>query len=333
LLTNVSLFHSKASWIPFRIRATAIAVACLLWLPAQAQDADEPPPAERLPLAPKSLLLDITRTAEGRFVAVGERGHVVHSGDGKEWSQAEVVPTRSTLTTVTSRGTDLWAGGHDTAIIHSEDGGVTWDLVYFDPDRAQPVMDIHFVDGQTGFVIGAYGLMMKTVDGGETWDEFEVSLDGWHLNGLIDLGDGRLLITGEKGFSYLSEDAGETWETIEMPYPGSMFGAVQSGACIVAYGLRGNIQRTCDDGLTWEELDSPTENSLAGGAFRDGETLLVGNSGEVVTVGADGRLSSEKHPSGVDFSAVLPLDDGRWLLVGESGTHVHPAVDREGASG
>ena len=300
-------------------------MACLLWLPAAAQDAGEPPPAERLPLAAKSLLLDITRDAEGRFVAVGERGHVVHSGDGKEWSQAEVVPTRSTLTTVTSRGPDLWAGGHDTVIIHSEDGGVTWELVYFDPDRAQPVMDIHFVDGQTGYAIGAYGLMMKTRDGGNTWDEFEVSLDGWHLNALIDLGDGRLLITGEQGLSYLSSDAGETWETIEMPYPGSMFGAVQAGACIVVYGLRGNVQRSCDDGLNWEALASPTESSLAGGAARDGTVLLVGNSGEVVTVGADGRMSSQKHPSGVDFSAVLPLEDGRWLLVGENGTHVHPA--------
>ena len=329
----MSLFDSKVSWIPFWRRSTACALACLLWVPAQAQDTDEPPYAEQLPLAPNSLLLDITRTAEGRFVAVGERGHVVHSGDGREWTQAEAVPTRSTLTTVTSRGADLWAGGHDTAIIHSEDGGVTWNLVYYDPDRAQPVMDIHFVDGQTGYAIGAYGLMMKTVDAGETWDEFEVSLDGWHLNGLVDLGDGRLLITGEKGFSYLSEDAGETWETIEMPYPGSMFGAVRAGACIVVYGLRGNIQRSCDDGLSWEELASPTENSLAGGAFRDGETVLVGNSGEVVTVGANGRLSREKHPSGVDFSAVLPLDDGRWLLVGENGAHVHPAVDGGGASG
>ena len=300
-------------------------MACLLWAPAQAQDADEPPSAERLPLAARSLLLDITRDAEGRLVAVGERGHVVHSGDGKEWTQAETVPTRSTLTTVTSRGPDFWAGGHDTAIIHSEDGGVTWRLVYFDPERAQPVMDIHFVDGQTGYAIGAYGLMMKTVDGGETWDEFEVSLDGWHLNGLVDLGDGRLHITGESGFSYLSDDAGETWETIEMPYPGSMFGAVQAGACIVVYGLRGNIQRTCDDGQSWETLASPTESSLAGGAYRDGQTVLVGNSGEVVILNAAGRLTSEKHPSGVDFSAVLPLEDGRWLLVGENGTHLYPS--------
>ncbi|MEE4174043.1 MAG: YCF48-related protein [Xanthomonadales bacterium] len=308
-------------------------MACLLWAPSQAQESDDPPPAERLPLAARSLLLDVTRDSEGRFVAVGERGHVVHSGDGREWTQAEHVPTRSTLTTVASQGNDLWAGGHDTAIIHSSDGGVTWDLVYYDPDRAQPVMDIHFVDAQTGYAIGAYGLMMKTLDGGQTWDEFEVSFDGWHLNGLIDLGDGRLLITGEKGFSYLSQDAGETWETIDMPYPGSMFGAVRTGGCIVVYGLRGNIQRTCDDGQSWEQLASPTENSLAGGAFREGETLLVGNSGQVVRIGADGAVSAEKHPSGVDFAAALPLDDGRWLLVGESGTHVYPALDGEGTSG
>lgn len=316
-------------------------MACLLWVPTQAQqsaqDFDEeaggPPAAERLPLAAESLLLDITRDSEGRFVAVGERGHVVHSGDGKEWTQAENVPVRSTLTAVASQGNDLWAAGHDTAIIHSADGGVTWDLVYYDPERAQPAMDIHFTDAQTGYVIGAYGLMMKTVDGGETWDEFEVSLDAWHLNGLIDLGEGLLVITGEKGFSYVSEDAGETWETIEMPYPGSMFGAVMAGDCIVVHGLRGNVQRSCDGGLGWEEIPTPTESSLAGGAYQGGETLLAGNSGQLVMIGEDGAVSASKHPSGVDFAAVIPLDGGRWLLVGEGGTHVYPVVDGGGTSG
>ncbi len=57
--------------------------------------------AEKMPLATKSMLLDITR-AGNTLVAVGERGHVVTSTDGKTWTQADVVPTRSTLTTVSA---------------------------------------------------------------------------------------------------------------------------------------------------------------------------------------------------------------------------------------
>lgn len=308
-----------ASPLPLLVLLLSLSLAPL----AGAQES-ESPPAERQRLAAQSLLLDIMRTADGRLVAVGERGHVVTSSDGTEWTQAELVPTRSTLTAVTGSGNDLWAAGHDTVIIHSDDGGQNWSLQNFDIDRGQPIMDLHFVDASTGYAIGAYGLMMKTTDGGESWDEFMVSPDEWHLNGIIDLGAGQLVITGEAGFSYTSEDAGETWLPIEMPYPGSMFGAVLAGDCIVAHGLRGNVQRSCDAGQTWEEVPTPTESSLAGGAYRDGEVLLVGNSGEVVRINADGQVSAEKHPSGVDFSAAIPLDGGQWLLVGEGGGHRFP---------
>ncbi len=308
----------------FPLPALALLIALAVPPIAGAQES-ESPPAEIKRLAAQSLLLDIMRTTDGRLVAVGERGHVVTSSDGKEWTQAEQVPTRSTLTAVTGSGNDLWAGGHDTVIIHSDDGGANWTLKNFDIDRGQPIMDLYFVDASTGYAIGAYGLMMKTTDGGENWDEFMVSPDEWHLNGLIDMGGGQLVITGEAGFSYVSEDAGETWLPIEMPYPGSMFGAVLAGDCIIAHGLRGNVQRSCDAGQTWEEIPTPTESSLAGGAYRDGVVLLVGNSGEVVLIGADGQVSAEKHPSGVDFSAAIPMDGGQWLLVGEGGGHRFPA--------
>ena len=78
--------------------------------------------AEHMPLATESMLLDITRAGD-TLVAVGERGHIVISTDGESWQQVEVVPTRSTLTSVFSVGNRLWAGGHDAVIITSGDGG------------------------------------------------------------------------------------------------------------------------------------------------------------------------------------------------------------------
>ncbi len=285
---------------------------------------DSPVMAELQPLAPESLLLDILRTSEGRLVAVGERGHVVTSSDGREWSQAESVPTRATLTAVAAAGNELWAAGHDTVILHSADGGANWELRFHDPDRQQPIMDLKFRDADTGWAIGAYGLMLTTRDGGVTWEEGLVSVDEWHLNGLVDLGGDRLVITGEKGYSYFSTDGGENWTIVEMPYPGSMFGALQAGDCVVVFGLRGHVQESCDGGENWTELDVPADASLAGGAWRDGELLLVGNSGQLLLRGEDGAFRAELHPSGVDFAAAVPLDGGGWLLVGEDGSHIWP---------
>lgn len=143
-------------------------------LQAQEQSAEiEPVPAERVPLADESLILDVTRAGE-RFVAVGSRGHVLLSSDGEEWEQAESVPVRSTLTRVEFVGGRLWAVGHDTTIIHSSDLGRTWTLQYFKPlwdgpISEQPLLDLHFFDANQGLAIGAYGLIMRTDDAGRTW--------------------------------------------------------------------------------------------------------------------------------------------------------------------
>ena len=285
--------------------------------------------AEQQPLAAESLLLDVLQTANGRFVAVGERGHVVLSDNAEEWQQAARVPTRSTLTSVTAVGDKLWAAGHDSVIIASEDGGENWTRQFFDPERQQPILDIHFFDENNGFAMGAYALMLRTRDGGQTWEEHYVSDEEWHLNGLVDLGQGQLIIAGEAGYSYISSDQGESWEVVELPYLGSMFSAVSNGDCVLAYGLRGNVQESCDAGASWSQLDSPTEASLAGGAMQNGSVMLVGNSGQLLERRSDGQFVATLHPSGMDFAAVLPLREGEWLLVGEGGTYRYPP--REGA--
>ena len=137
-----------------------------------------------MPLVEHSLLLDVMAIGGGGFVAVGERGHVIVSPDGQSWTQAESVPTRSTLTSVTGDGSRLWAAGHDSIIITSRDGGMTWTRQYFDPERRQPIMDIHFFDEQRGMAIGAYGLALFTGDGGRNWDDGVVNEDEWHNNAL-----------------------------------------------------------------------------------------------------------------------------------------------------
>lgn len=290
--------------------------------------------AQNLPLASRSLLLDVTRLDDGRIVAVGERGHVVFSDDqGTSWKQAEHVPTRSTLTAVTAHAGRLWAVGHDTVILTSGDRGLTWTSQYFDPERQQAAMDVRFFSPTEGLVIGAYGLLLETTDGGKSWEDAAVSDEEWHLNSLVELGDGRLVITGEAGFSYVSDDQGATWEVIEMPYSGSMFGIVASGECLVAFGLRGNVQESCDGGSSWLHLETPTQQSLSAGAAFNGELLLAGNGGVVLQRQADGSFSVYAHGSGVDFASVIHLREGGWLLVGEGGSHRFPEPAQSGEAG
>lgn len=286
--------------------------------------------AEHLPLVTESMLLDITRAGD-KLVAVGERGHVILSSDGENWTQAEVVPTRTTLTTVTETNGRLWAGGHDAVIITSGDGGNTWTRQFGDPERQQAVMDILFTDEDNGVAIGSYGLYLVTSDGGQSWEDIEIDPEGgYHLNAMIRFEDGRRLIAGEAGYSYRSYDDGETWEMLDLPYLGSMWGAIQLDEnCVLFYGLRGHALQSCDFGDSWTEFDTGAQASISGGALRNGKVLLAASSGTVI-IREDGmNWKADKHPSGVDFAAAMAMDDGSFLLVGEDGVFRFPEASTE----
>lgn len=283
--------------------------------------------AESMPLATESMLLDITYVGD-TIVAVGERGHIIRSTDGETWQQADVVPTRSTLTSVFSKGNRLWAAGHDAVILTSGDHGKTWSREFFDPDRQQAVMDVVFTDENSGVAIGSYGLYLETSDGGKNWQPSIVDQDSdYHLNSMLVFSDGRRIIAGEAGYSYRSFDDGETWEAMEMPYQGSMWGALKTEEdCVLFYGLRGHVVESCDFGSSWTELETNAESSISGAVEHEGLVLLAANSGTILIRDDGLGFTTYHHSSGVDFSAVLSLGDGNFLLVGEDGVHQYPEM-------
>ncbi|WP_353251947.1 YCF48-related protein [Salinisphaera sp. PC39] len=243
-------------------------------------DADNPMPAEMMPRAPYELLLDVENTGDG-VVAVGARGHALHSDDGLTWEQGKV-PVRATLTAVDFvDGKHGWAVGHAATIIATEDGGKTWELQNYEPELEQPFLDVLFFDRERGLAIGAYDMFYKTEDGGETWTEYEptLSMGEWHLNAITRLDDGTLVIAGETGLLSKSTDGGETWQLIEGPYSGTYFGVEQLGPRgLLLYGLRGHAF-VIDDIAKAAELPADTD---LGYKFKTPPTMSSGG-GETST--------------------------------------------------
>ena len=320
---------------------------------AQQDATDAPEPAEFQPLATQSLLLDAGQFGD-RLIAVGERGYILYSPDGVVWKQSLDVPVSSTLTALTAApGGQLWAVGHDNTIITSTDGGESWSLQNFEAGF-EPFLDVLFVSDRKGFAIGAYGVLMLTSDAGETWEQQDLNeqvtgelfdaaellpegddyadqfadlgcyeFKECHLNGMVSLGGGRLMIVAERGFGYRSQDGGESWEVFRVPYDGSMFGVIDvNGRCVLAYGLRGNAFRSCDLGETWRAVRLGTENSIQGAA-RDGRQLmLVGNGGLILLQDGSRKPFVRLSSDGTDLANVVILDRTRWLLLGEEGLQI-----------
>jgi photosystem II stability/assembly factor-like uncharacterized protein len=269
LLFGLSL-PLAARMTPVATTRTAAPASVPVAAPLDTASADDPSAqmSERMPRASKSLLLDIVKTASG-YVAVGERGHVLRSDDGRAWTQL-VVPTRSALTSIATADGQLWVGGHDGVILHSTDGGQTWkaqrrdpfrlaqgeSAADHDPRQGAPILDIWFRDASHGIAVGAHSLMLVTTDGGVTWTEKQAIAGGGepraaaapsqgdlfsaedleledeadpHFNAITPLAEHTLVIVGERGTLLRSEDDGANWKRLPFPYKGSMFGVLATG--------------------------------------------------------------------------------------------------------
>ncbi len=278
--------------------------------------------AESMPLVEASLLLDAD--IEGsRIIVVGERGHVLLSDDrGVNWRQAEA-PTRSTVTAVQMVDRQrVYAVTYDDLVLRSDDGGQRWSVqrVLSEPDR--PLLDLWFADPDHGVVIGAYGLVLVTGDGGRTWRPALDDSERPHANAITAAPDGTLYIAGEAGSILRSDDRGETWQELPSPYAGSFFGvlALDDGPLLI-FGLRGHLFRSEDRGDSWQPVPTGTDATLLTGLVRaDGSIVLAGLGGALL-LSDDGGRSFELHPRSDRraTAALVELAPDLLLAVGEGG--------------
>jgi photosystem II stability/assembly factor-like uncharacterized protein len=325
-----------------------------------------PPAAIVSSKAHKSLLLDVTAAGK-RLVAVGERGHIVLSDDaGKSWRQV-AVPVRSLLTAVffidDKRG---WAVGHDSVVLASTDAGNSWSLQHykeFNPEallepvpeaseeemadevyeeefveeeagravgsrEGVPLLDVWFADADNGLAVGAYGLLLRTRDGGKSWlDESSTisNLEGWHLNAVAGLAGGVVIIGGEKGTLYRSADAGASFAPAISPYQGSFFGAfASSDQSIYVFGLQGSVYRSSDAGVSWSVVDTGITSGLNDACETPTGLRITGNAGVLLALDEGGSARVERR---ADRQSVLScIATGNSLVVvGEGGAKFHPS--------
>jgi len=69
---------------------------------------------------------------------------------------------------ITNIGQQLWVCGTDETIAVSSDNGAHWQVKHQTVDGAL-LLNIDFADSKFGYAAGTAGLIVTTVDGGETW--------------------------------------------------------------------------------------------------------------------------------------------------------------------
>jgi photosystem II stability/assembly factor-like uncharacterized protein len=310
-------------------------------------------PAADNPQASRAVLLDVTRAGD-RLVAVGERGLVLTSSDnGRAWQQAKV-PVSVALTRVRFADTRQgWAVGHSGVVVHSADGGATWSRQLDGLTAAQlevqaaastsderrrnnaqrlmsegadkPWLDLLFVDARSGWLVGAYGLLFSTEDGGLTWKSRMGDIDnpgGLHLYAIRKFGD-ELYIAGEQGALFQSGADGR-FHRVQTPYQGSFFGlSVSDEGSLLAYGLRGNAWRRSVTTGDWQEISLDNEVTLTADLrTADGGLLLADEAGRLSLSRDDGVTFKPLTVNAKGYVAGLAqAADGALIAAGGRGVH------------
>lgn len=276
-------------------------------------------PALKRPHAAQEMLLAVARAGR-RLVAVGDYGVVLLSDDdGRTFRQAQAVPTRATLTSVSfadeKRG---WAAGHWGVILHTADGGETWSLQRSDTAVDRPLFSLHFFDAEHGVAVGLWSLVLTTADGGRTWTEAKLPTppEGGkadrNLFALFANGKGSLFAAAERGTVLRTDDRGASWIYHATGYKGSFWAgmALRDGTLLVG-GLRGTIYRSTDDGKTWSAARSGTLSSITGFAESGDQVRAVALDGvELQSADRGATFASEQREDRLSLTAISVSEGG-----------------------
>jgi len=116
-----------------------------------------------------------------------------------------------------------WIACTDGSIIYTEDGGTSWQEIYFGPSIT--FYDVYFINENTGFVAGTIdvgpstrSIVYKTTDGGQKWQVSYLSENSMVLNSItfsdIEHGfisDHSISPYSSTGVLLTTNDCGESW--------------------------------------------------------------------------------------------------------------------------
>ena len=191
----------------------------------------------------------------------------------------------------------------------------------------KPLLDLWFDPEGHGIVIGVFGTILSTDDGGRTWQSISDRInnpDGYHYKNITRAGN-VLIIGGEVGNLYRSLDNGRSWEQIDSPSEASYFGMISndSGDMAIGTSFKGSIVYSLDQGASWTLAQAKTGATLGDGtALADGSLAVVSYAGQVFKITRTGKDISIENVAQAKFpgmTSAAEAGDGQLVVVGQKG--------------
>lgn len=230
----------------------------------------------------------------GIYHGVGTNGtYIVSTDTGKNWLKRPNFNGSKTLYGIYTFNNILFATGNG-GIWKSTDNGQTWVAIRYGGSTTKPVLRrFYFVNDDIGFVVGMYGAVLKTTNGGVTFDSLNVRAAGNTSN--VDLFSVFFInemvgfVGGANGALYKTSDGGNSWTNISLTNESYIYNIhfIDNLNGIIT-GSKGTIAKTTDGGNTWNFLSNGFINTtdLYWGLhiFDNNNLLVVGNNGKILKI-------------------------------------------------
>lgn len=252
------------------------------------------------------------------------------------WTRLSASPQENTLNCIQKiPGTSkLIAVGEGSTVMISEDIGENWQLILNPAGRGNGYIckGVCFINETTGFINGGKETILKTIDGGLTWElkYFGNAFYEWEsineiefvneLTGFAVGGEGQLFRTTDGGESWPIMPSGVAFDLTQIEFADSLTGFITDA-------FDSLLLKTSDGGNVWTVINYPTGlpnlhiNDIH--FISDSIGFISGTSDETVLL----RTTDQGITWTQVYSSWLQSDGGKFVFFNElSGFYALPTV-------
>jgi photosystem II stability/assembly factor-like uncharacterized protein len=229
-------------------------------------------------------------------------------------------PTDVLLVSITRIGNRLIAVGEHGVIVYSDDSGVTWTQADVPVDVT--LTCVAFATPMEGWVAGHFGVVLRTVDGGKTWQR---QLDGLQANRLMTAA--AQAAVAQKNPSPGTPHALKRAEIISQQGAANPFLTlfVFSSQKVIVFGAYRMVDLTNDGGISWAdrslEIYDPFSQDIYGVTAIGSDLYLACEAGLVFrSTDAGVTFLPVTPPSETTLLGILGTKDGSIIVYGVAGT-------------
>ncbi len=273
--------------------------------------------------------------------AVGYAGDIYHTIDsGKTWSSEHNDNTLALLGVSFSKSSTIAVGQYGLIMVRDSAG--SWRQVESGTEERLFSVDVN----NKGYAIasGSFGTLLRSIDGGNTWESVAPSWAGMfddpdnRLGSLFDPSlygvkvseSGRAWVVGELALILNSDDQGQTWIVVNAGGSSEhgvspTLSAIDMRADGVAYavGQEGFMLKSLDFGSSWRKLESVTHQNLLSVKTKSSGLVVVPGMRDILMSTNDGE--SWRSVVGLDIqvgwygSVAIPSSGAGVLVAGNNG--------------